>query len=133
MRVSTSSGCGEPVADLRSQQVLGVVDVLDSDQADEVLMLLVMVEGQLRQLPQGVDRLEVLDVELLLQRADTAVRPLKDGQVQALLATEVVVDHPLGGAGLGRDLVDPGSGKTLVGEFACGHVDDLCLGSFGIS
>ena len=44
--------------------VLGVVDVLDADQADEVRVRLVVVEGQLGQAPDRRDRVEVVDVDL---------------------------------------------------------------------
>jgi len=40
------------------------VDVLDRDQADEVRMRLVMVEGQLGEPADRRDRVQVLDVQL---------------------------------------------------------------------
>jgi hypothetical protein len=113
--------------------VLGPVDVLDADQPDEVRVRLVVVEGEAGELPHGLHRVQVLDVELLLEAADADVGPLQDGDVELLLAAEVVVDHPLGRAGLGGDLVDPRPGVAPVGELAGGHVEDLGLSALGVA
>jgi hypothetical protein len=67
----------------------------------------------------------MLHVDLLLQGPDPPVRLLENRQVQLLLAAEVVVDHPLGRAGLRGDLVDPGAGEPLVGELVGGDGEDL--------
>jgi hypothetical protein len=61
-------------------------------------------------------RVEVVDVDRLLGGADAGVRVLEHGDVELLLAAEVVVDHPLGGAGAGADLVDPGAVVPPLGE-----------------
>ena len=81
----------------------------------------------------GVHRVEMLDVELLLQRADAGVRTLQDGDVEAFLAAEVVVDHPLGGARLGGDLVHPATGVAAIGELAGGDLEDLRPGAVGVA
>src|SRR5579875_318755 len=90
---------------LGAAQVLGPMDVLDAHEADEVRVRLVVVEGELGEAADCGDRVEVLDVDRLLGIADRGVGTLQDLDVELLLAAEVVVDHPLRGAGGGRDLV----------------------------
>ena len=46
----------------------------------------------------------------------TRVRALQNGREQLFLAAEVVVDHPLRGAGAGGDLVDPGARRNRPGR-----------------
>ena len=53
------------------------------------------------------DRVDVIDLQLLLGLADAAVGVLEDGEVELLLAAEVVVDHPLRRARALGDVVDP--------------------------
>src|SRR3954452_8409829 len=60
-------GCGKRLACGGAQQMLGVVNVFDGDQPHEVLVRLVVVEGQLGELAHSVDRIEVIDIELLLE------------------------------------------------------------------
>ena len=126
-------GVGQAGEHRRAREVLGAVDVLDADQPDEVRMRLVVVERQPGQLADRLDRVEVLDVELLLEAADEAVRLLQDGDVELLLAAEVVVDHPLGGAGLVGDLVDAGAGVAAVGELPGGDGEDVGPGPLGVA
>ena len=111
------------VADLR--HVLAVVDVLDADQADEVRMGLVVVEGELGQAADGRGRIEIIDVDALLGTADGAVGALEDGDEEPFLALEVVVDHPLRRARPGRDLVHARAREAMGRELVRGHVEDL--------
>ena len=113
--------------------VLGAVDVLDADEADEVGVGLVVVE---RQLGEPADRgggVEVVDLDRLLGGADRGVGALEHRHEQPLLAAEVVVEHPLGRAGPGGDLVDPRAGEPLVGELAGRDVEDLPPGAVGVA
>ena len=95
-------------------------------------MALVVVESEAGELADRLDGVEVLDVELLLEAPDQAVRRLEDGDVEPLLAAEVVIDHPLGGARLVGDLVDPRTGVALVGELAGRHGEDVGAGPLGV-
>jgi hypothetical protein len=124
---------GEPGQDRGRRDVLRAVDVLDADQPDEVRVRLVVVEGERGEAPDGLARLEVVDVELLLQRTDPGVGTLQDRDVQLLLAAEVVVDHPLRRARLRGDLVHPGARVAAVGELAGGDVEDLRTRPLGVA
>src|SRR6185437_10027336 len=46
---------------------------------------------------------------------------------------EVVVEHPLGGAGTGRDLIDARAGVAVPGELAQRHVQDLLAGPLRVT
>jgi hypothetical protein len=64
-----------------------------------------VVEHRLGEAADRRARVEVLDVDLLLVRADPRVGALEHRDVQPLLAAEVVVEHPLRRAGALGDLV----------------------------
>jgi hypothetical protein len=112
--------------------VLSPVDVLDADEPDEVRVRLVVVEGQLGDPPDGVDRVEAVHVQSRLRGADLLVDALQHGDVELLLAAEVVVDHPLGRADLGGDLVHAGAVVAAVGELTGGDVEDLGARAHGV-
>ena len=61
--------------DLGSIEILAVVDVLDHHHADELLVPVVMVEGELDQPRQRLDGAEPVDVELRLALARPGGRP----------------------------------------------------------
>jgi hypothetical protein len=50
------------------------VDVLDHDQADEVLVLVLIVEGEAGEPGQRLLGLQVIEVERVLDRADAPLR-----------------------------------------------------------
>src|ERR1700733_12217298 len=122
----------QPAEDLGLADVLGPVNVLDRDQPDEIRMRLVMVEGELSELSDRRDRVEVIDVELRLDIAEQRIDPLQGRDEELLLAAEVVVDHPLRGARLGGDLVDPRSGKPVADELPDRDIEDFLAGEIGI-
>ena len=109
------------------------VNVLDRHQSQEVGVGFVVIEGQLCQLANGGLGRQVLDVEGLLRIAQLGVGALQDGDVQPLLAAEVVVDHALGGAHAIGDLVDAGAGVTAFGELGGGDLEDLGAGALGVA
>ena len=94
----------------------GAVNVLDADQADEVGVLLMVVEGQLGEAADRGDRVQVLDVELLLGLPDHAVRALEDGREQLLLAAEVVLEQAEIRAGCLGDVARAGPVEALRAE-----------------
>lgn len=97
------------------------MNVLDGHQADEVVVLDVMVEGHFRESSDGLGGIGVVDSQLLFGLTDPAVGPVENGEVETFFAAEVVVDHPLGGAGALGDLVHSrtriaGFGEDLGGD-----------------
>ena len=52
--------------------MLGLVDVLDPDQLDEVRVGVVVVEGDLRQAADGRGRIEVIELDVLLRQTNWA-------------------------------------------------------------
>ncbi len=92
----------------------------------------VVVERQRRQPAHGLLRREVPHVEALLGLPDAEVGALQDRGVQAVLAAEVVVDHPLRRAGPACDLVDAGPGEAVLREHLGGHVEQFPAGPLGV-
>ena len=76
-----------------------------------------VVEIEFHQPLNGHAGLKVVEVERLFLAAQAGVNPLQHGQVEALLAAEVVVDHALVGFGVLGDLVYPPAKQPLGGEF----------------
>ena len=113
--------------------VLAAVDVLDADQANEIGVRLVVIEGQLGQSTDRRDGVEVFDIERLLGGADFGIRLLEHGEVEPLFAAEVVVDHALGGARARGNLVDARAGVPAIGEFAARNGEDVRPGPRGVA
>src|SRR5579859_821124 len=90
----------------RPLNMFGAMNILDRDQTQEVRVPLVVVERQLGELAYSGERVQMVDVERLLCIAQLTVGSFQDGDVQLLLAPEVVVDHALGRAHAIGDLVD---------------------------
>ena len=111
------------VRDLR--QELAPVHVLVHHQPDEVGVAQLVVVGEAHQGAQGGFGRQVFQLQVGLNAADARIGFLQHPDVQAFLAAEVVVDHPLAGAGEGGDLVDPGAGQALAGELGGGHLEDV--------
>src|SRR5262249_57053724 len=93
------------------------VQVLVVDQADQLWMFARIVEVELDQALDRLLGLQVGEVERAFGAAQALIDALERREVETLLAAEVVVDHPLVGAGAARDRVDASSGEALGGEF----------------
>src|SRR5690606_32213395 len=96
--------------DLGFRQISAVMNVLDHHETHEILMFILVVEGEFHQLSQGVRRSEVVEVERGLDGSDPLVDRLQYGDIKAFLVAEVVVNHPLAGSGARGDLVNPRAG-----------------------
>ena len=70
-------------------------------------------------------RFEMLDLDLLFERHEILVHQFQGGRIQAFLAAEVVVDHPLVDATAFGDGVRAGRGQSLLTELAEGSPQNL--------
>ena len=89
-----------------------------------------VVEGDFDQSLHRLFGGQVVDVQSLLLFADPHIGFLHHRPIEPLLAAEMVIDHRLGGAGLGRDVVDPGALQALLGELLHGGEQDFAFGGF---
>src|SRR5829696_5551896 len=118
--------------DARAIQELAVVNVFDHHHSDEVLVLMMVIEGEFHELPQRVERGQAVDVELALPFANEAVFVLESAEIQPFLVSEVVVDHPLAAAGPSGDLVDARASEPAQRELLGRDFDDVLLGAVRI-
>src|SRR5215510_15767216 len=95
-------------------------------------MRVLVVEGERNKGPQGLFGPLLFQIQRCFNRANTAVGRLQHGNVEALLAPEVVVDHALAGFGSGGNMVDPRAAEALAGELLRRNIDDVALGPVGI-
>jgi hypothetical protein len=93
----------------------------------------VVVEGGLHQAAHRFQRRQLVQAERAFGVAHAAVGLLQHGGVQPLLAAEVVVDHPLGGAGAGGDVVHPAAGVALLAELSGGGGEYVAPGLVGVA
>ena len=114
------------------RQVLAVVDVLDAYQPNEIWMGLLIVESKLDDAPYRIGRRQTIQIEFVLHTPDVAISLLQRRQVQAFLAAEVIVDHPLVGAHPRGDGIDTRAAQAVLGEFLAGGRKDLPAGAFRV-
>src|SRR5262245_60641195 len=74
----------------------------------------------------------MLEIQGGFNASDAAVGGLEHGDVKALLASEVVVNHPLAGLGAGGDTVHARTADPLAGELLRRDLDDIAFGALGI-
>src|SRR4030095_16307635 len=77
-------------------QILAVGLVLRHDEANKALMADVIVEGELDDPPNRLDRDQMFDVEPAFGLAEFRLHVFEDCQVQLLLAAEVIIDEAPG-------------------------------------
>src|SRR5436305_214756 len=116
----------------RLRNVFAGMQVLVHDEPHECRILLVPVEREGDELLQRPLGRQMIDVEIALDVADTAVSLFEHGDVEAFLAAEVVIDHPLAGARAGGDLVDARATQPLGGELLGRDSDDVSARLLGV-
>jgi len=110
--------------------------VLRHDQPHEALVLEVVGVGELHDATDRVHRGKVIQIETALRLADVRVDLLQHGQVDLLLAAEVVVDECARGVGPGRDRVHARALEPARGELLESRAEDagpVRLGSLGLA
>src|SRR6266545_5456579 len=76
-------------------QVPARVNVLDTDEADEIGIAFVVIEGGFDQATQRLARAALVYIEAIFEAPDAAIGLGQYRQIELLLAAEVVIDHPL--------------------------------------
>src|ERR1700730_6921514 len=109
-----------------------VQDVLVHHQAHELRMGVLVVEGEGDQGGERFFGRQALEIERGFGAADARVGLLEHGEVEPLLAAEIIVDHALAGARALGDGVDPRAAIALLGEFPRCDIDDVALGAFRV-
>src|SRR3546814_7593478 len=95
-------------------------------------MLVMVIEGELDEPPQGIHRGQALGVEFRLAFAHEAVGVLEGAQIEPLLVAKVVIDHALAGARARRDLVDAGAGQPVRSEEHTSELQSLMRISYAV-
>ncbi len=75
----------------------------------------------------------MFEVEPALFDADFLIGAFQHRQIKVVLFADVVIQHALVGAGLGRDAVDPRAGQPLGGEFLLGGLENAKPHPLGIA
>ncbi|ETN80764.1 hypothetical protein NECAME_17971, partial [Necator americanus] len=117
---------------LQALDVFRAVNVLDGDEAHEVAVAVVIVEGEFDKPAQAFRRVQFVDVQVQFERTDVAVDLVEHGFVQPFLAAEVVIQHALGGVGALSDRVYARACETHGREFGRRHFEDIAPGLLGI-
>ena len=112
--------------------MLGPVDVFDTDEASEIRVFLVVCDREVDQLTDRGFRLQILQMHPRFDPADVAIGFFKDGDIQALLAAEVIIYRAFGRPRTGGDGIHPGAAETMIGKFLGRDRKDILLGALGI-
>src|SRR5262245_4646799 len=100
----------------RGVDVPSLVDVLISDECDLLLQVAKALEEQAGELRDGFLRLEFAYRQHDIARPKARVGLFEDRDVKALLAPKIVINKLFIEIRARRDLIDPRTSKTLVGE-----------------
>ena len=75
----------------------------------------------------------MLEIEPALLGADLFVGAFEHREVEIVLVADVIVQHALVGAGLGRDAVDARAGQAMGGEFLLGGLENADPHALGVA
>ncbi len=89
--------------------------------------------GEKRKLPQAFRWGFARQVKTSFGVADMAIGILKNGKIKRILVAEIMIDHPLVGAGAAGDDIDSSAGQTFCRHLAAGRFKDRGTGSFRVS
>jgi len=117
----------------RARQVLGPVDVLGADQADEVRVGVVVVEGQLGQSADRRQRVQVLDVDRLLGEPGSPRRRARAPRSIAAPCRRSSSRSSAWSCACVRRSDPPGARVAQFGELAGGHVEDVRSRLLGVA
>ena len=75
----------------------------------------------------------MFEVEPALLGADLLVGAFEHLEIEVFLVADVVIQHALVGAGLGRDAVDARAGQAVGGEFLLRGLEDADPHALGVA
>ncbi|MCY1176238.1 hypothetical protein D9M73_165020 [compost metagenome] len=108
------------------------MNVLDTDDAHEIDVAVMVIEGELHQPPNRLDGRQFSQVQPVFGIADIAVELLQHLDVELFLTAEVVIDHALGRVDALGDGIDASPGKPLLNELDNRLLQDVLAGFFRI-
>ena len=97
---------------------------------NELGVLAEMLVREVEELHHAINRSDMLEIELQLLGPQFAEYVLENGNIEAIFAPEIVVDHARIDAGLSTDGQDPGTAIALLGEFSDCCAQDPLPGAF---
>ena len=97
--------------------MLGVMDILDAHQPDQIGGRNEMVEGVADQPLHALDRRQVAQILILLVRAQIGIDALEHREIERVLGTEIMIDQILGDAALLGDAIDATAAQAMRDEF----------------
>ena len=106
-------------------QMFGVVNIFVHDQSNEFGVGKVIIQRVFDVGAQRFKRRHFLEMPVCLGFADAAIGLLQHGAIKLFLAAKVIIDHPLGTAGLFGDFVNARAGQPLGGKFGGGHAQNI--------
>lgn len=90
------------------------MDVLNHHHSYESRIAAVMVEGEPTELVECRNRLKVIQFQVALAATHLGVSFLKNALVKPFLVGKIIIDHPLGSARAGRDLIDARARQSVL-------------------
>ena len=92
-----------------------------------------VIPGEVDQPLDRLGRIEMLEIEPALLGTDLLIGAFEHREVEIVLVADVVIQHALVGAGIGRDAVDPRAGQAMGGEFLLGGLENADPHPLGIA
>ena len=75
----------------------------------------------------------MFEIEPALLGADFLIGAFEHREIEVFLVADVVIQHALVGAGLGRDAVDARAGQAMGGEFLLGGLENAEPHALGVA
>src|SRR5258706_12338789 len=111
----------------RPRQIFGVQQRQKFGIADEI------IPGEGDQPFDRACRVEMLQIKPALLDADLLIGAFEHREIEIVLLADVIIQHPLVGAGLARDAVDARTGQAMGGEFLLGRLENAQPHALGVA
>ena len=111
----------------------GLGEIFGVEQRQEFRIADEVVPGEADQPLDRLGRIEMFEIEAALLGTDLVVGGFQHREVEVFLVADMVVQHALVGAGIGRDAVDARTGKAMRGELLLGGLENADPHAFGVA